>query len=32
MSYYDDPFESGEIDWSKLDDEGYYAKQMGDDY
>lgn len=32
MSYYDDPFESGEVDWSKKDDEGYWASKMGADY
>ena len=30
--YYDDPFEANEVDWSKEDDEGYWAKIMGDDY
>ena len=30
--YYDDPFDSGEIDWSKKDDEGYWANLMGDNY
>lgn len=30
--YYDDPFEAGEVDWSKEDDEGYWASQMGDEY
>jgi len=30
--YYDTPKERGEVDWSKEDDEGYYASQMGEDY
>jgi len=32
MSYYDDPFEANEVDWSKEDDEGYWASKLGDDY
>jgi len=32
MSYYDDPFEAGEVDWSHEDDEGYWATLLGEDY
>lgn len=32
MSYYDNPWESGEIDWSRQDDEGYWERKRENEH